>query len=234
MPGVVPHALRQALNHQRQMFAKLPGAAPHFVPLDFTLPEDGLPPPDYGLDALLEALERASVEAFDALRVIRSDDESDAIRSKARPLIYGHAAAAAGAGGIPVPFVGEFGVATAIALMLRVLASRYYVAWTSSRFASFIGAIGTGTLMWSAVSFGGRELLKLVPVVGALGGGALNAAAAFALTAGMGESACVWFSYERRGQTAPDEKVREAFKKGVAEALLRAKHRKGRRVGDLA
>jgi hypothetical protein len=46
----LPQPLRQALAYQRKLFDGLPGPRPHFVPVDFTVPEDGYPPHDYGLD----------------------------------------------------------------------------------------------------------------------------------------------------------------------------------------
>src|SRR5215510_13932693 len=45
---LLPQGLRQALSHQRQLLKDLRGAAPRFVPLDFTVPEDGFAPQDFG------------------------------------------------------------------------------------------------------------------------------------------------------------------------------------------
>jgi uncharacterized protein (DUF697 family) len=70
-----------------------------------------------------------------------------------------------------------------------------------------------------------REALKLVPVVGTVAAGALNAAAAFGLTVGVGEAACVWLGYRRRGLIAPSEEVRRAFAEGLAAGLRQAKGR---------
>src|SRR5262249_25293058 len=102
----LPHAPRQALAHPRQLFDRVGGPRPHFVPIDFTLPEDGFFPGDYGLEALSRVLSEAGPLAFEALSQARADVESDRIRAKARPLIYGCGAAAAGAGALPVPAVG--------------------------------------------------------------------------------------------------------------------------------
>jgi len=52
---------------------------------------------------------------------------------------------------------------------------------------------------------------------------ALNAVAAFALTVAIGEAACVWLAYRRRGLTAPDEEVRRAFADGLAAGLRQAR-----------
>ena len=67
-----------------------------------------------------------------------------------------------------------------------------------------------------------RELFKLVPVVGTATAGAFNAAAGFAVTTGIGEAACVWLRYRRRGETAPSDEVRRAFSDGLAEGLRQA------------
>ena len=221
----LPHALRQALMHQRRQFEALPGPPPRFVPVDFTLPEDGFPPQDFGLEMLLRAIEEAGCSAFEALHQTRADAESDQVRAKARPLIYGYGAAAAGAGAVPVPIVGISGLAGVAAIMLRTLAGRYQVAWTPQTFAEFSGAVGGGALSWWALRYGLREVLKFVPFVGTVAAGALNAAAAFAVTVAIGEAACVWLAYRHRGLTAPTAEVRSAFANGLATGLRQAKSR---------
>lgn len=215
----VPHALRQALAYQRRLFDGLRGARPRFVPIDFTLPEDGLPPHDFGLDRLSRILQEVGPEAFEALHAARAGSQNDRRRAKARPSIYGFAAVAAGAGAVPVPLVGATGLAGMIAMMLRALAVRYEVTWTPATFAQFSGAVGGGALGWWAVRYGLRELLKLIPVVGTAAAGALNAAAAFGVTVGIGEAACVWLGYRRGGLVAPTDEVRRAFVEGLAAGL---------------
>jgi uncharacterized protein (DUF697 family) len=222
---LLPHALRQALAYQRQLAADLRGTKPQFVPLDFTLPEDGFPPEDFGIDALRRVLAAKGLSAYEALHRAQSDAESDRIRSRVRPLIYGYGLAAAGAGAVPIPLVGVGGLAGILALMLRTLAERYHVAWTRTAFAQFTGAIGGGAILWWGVRYGVREIFKLVPVVGTAAAGALNAAAGFAVTTGMGEAACVWLSYRRRGETAPSDEVRQAFADGLTEGLRQARSR---------
>jgi uncharacterized protein (DUF697 family) len=230
----VPHALRQALAHQRRLFESLPGRPPRFVAIDFTVPEDGFPPHDFGLEMLLRTLKEAAPEAFEALHLARADALSDRIRTKARPLIYGYGAMAAGAGAVPIPIVGVSSLAGILAIMLRALAIRYAVAWTPGAFAQFSGAIGSGALGWWMLRYGFREVLKLIPMVGAVAAGALNAAAAFGVTVGMGEAACVWLAYGRRGLTAPSDEVRRAFAEGLEAGLSYAKSRATRRSGASA
>jgi uncharacterized protein (DUF697 family) len=218
----LPHALRQALAYQRRLFDGLRGRPPRFVPLDFTLPTDGFPPGDYGLDTLSRLLGEAGPVGFEALSRARADMQSDRIRAKARPLIYGCSTAAAGAGAVPVPIVGITGLAGVIATMLQALARRYGVEWTPRTFGQFSGAVGGGALAGVLLRYGLRETLKLVPVVGTVAAGALNAAAAFAVTVAIGEAACVWLAYERRGLSAPSEEVRRAFASGLATGLRQA------------
>ncbi|MFL6798668.1 MAG: GTPase family protein [Xanthobacteraceae bacterium] len=219
----LPHGLRQALAYQRKLFVGLRGPQPRFVPLDFTEPEDGLAPRDYGLDALSAVLGETAPVAFDMLNRARADSESDGIRAKARPLIYGCGTAAAGAGALPLPVVGVGGLAGVIAAMLRALAQRYRVEWTPRMFGEFSGAVGGATLAWWLLRFGLREMAKVIPVVGTLTAGALNAAAGFAVTVGIGEAACVWLGYRRRGLTAPTQEVRRAFREGLSTGLRHAR-----------
>jgi hypothetical protein len=144
--AALPHPLRQALAHQRKLLDGLAGPRPRFVPIDFTLPEDGFPPHDYGLEMLWRVLEEAGPAAFEALHRASTGAESDRIRARARPLIFGCGAAAAGAGAVPVPVIGMGGLAGVIAMMLRALAVRYEVAWTPVAFGQFSGAVGGGAL----------------------------------------------------------------------------------------
>ena len=230
--AALPHALRQALAHQRRLFDQLPGPPPRFVAIDFTVPEDGYPPHDFGLEMLWRALQETGPAAFEALHLARADAESEAILVKARPLIYGYGAAAASAGAVPIPIVGVGGLAGILAAMLRTLAIRYRVAWTPSALAQFSGAVGGGALAWWAFRYGFREILKLIPMVGTVAAGALNAAAAFAVAVGIGEAACVWLAYRRRGLAAPDVEVRRAFADGLAAGLRHARSRAKQRSGD--
>ena len=223
-PDIV-HPLRQALAYQRNLFGGLRGPPPRFVPVDFTLAEDGFRPQDFGLEAFWRVLEVAGPLAFEALHRARADADSDRIRAKARPLIYGYSGVAAGAGAIPIPVASIGALAGALALMLRELAQRYGVEWTPGTFGGFTGAIGGGALIWWGLRYGMREALKFVPIIGFAAAGGLNAAAAFAVTIGIGEAACVWLGYQRRGQTAPDDSVRRAFAKGLSIGLRGATSR---------
>jgi uncharacterized protein (DUF697 family) len=219
----LPHSFRQALAHQRRLFQRVLGPPPRFVLVDFSLPEDGFPPADYGIEGLWSALEDAGPRAFEALHFAQADADNDRIRARARPLIYGYAGAAAGAGAVPLPLVGAGGLAGILALTVRSLGDRYDVSWTAGALTNFGAAVGAGTLVWWTLRYCSQELLKFIPMFGSVTAAALNAVSAFGVTVGIGEAACVWLSYRRRGLAAPDREIRRAFAEGLAAGLRYAK-----------
>jgi hypothetical protein len=75
-----------------------------------------------------------------------------------------------GAGAVPVPLLGISGLASAIAIMLRMLAIRYDVAWTV-HLPSLAARSAAATLFWWMLRYGLREMLKLIPLVGAVAAG---------------------------------------------------------------
>lgn len=128
---------------------------------------------------------------------------------------------------VPVPFVDAAGIAAVDAVMLRALAGRYGTKWTKRTFGEFTACLGGGMLVGQLVRFGGRELVKLIPIYGQTVGIAMSAVAAFAFTYALGNAACVYLGYRRRGDPAPDAAVRDAF----ADALRRGFEQAARRRG---
>jgi uncharacterized protein (DUF697 family) len=224
----LPEDLRRALRYQRSFFEGLKGAAPIFVPLDFTLPEDGYAPATFGVEALKGALEKAGVDVLREVEQAYADESNDEIARKARPLILGYAAAAGAAGAIPIPVVGVGGLVTVIGLMLRTLADRYQLDWNRARIPGFAGAIGTGALLGFGLRYGLRELLKLIPLAGAFVGGAVNAMAASALIYAIGRAACVYLGEVRKGQVVSSEEIRRVFKGALDDAFNRSQAEKPR------
>lgn len=214
----LPSELRLALREMRAAFADVPGVAPIFVPLDFTLPEDGYTPADYGLDALYEALKQVGLSFWHG----QARAGYDRIGARAHGVIAGYAAAAGVSGALPFPVAGIGGLASILALMLRALAGRYDVEWDRARLMQFAGAIGFGTGAAFAVQYGVREAIKLIPGPGTVLGGALNAAASSALVYGIGRAAVVYLSDLQAGRSFDAKAVRDAF----AEAFHAARQRK--------
>ena len=87
--------------------------------------------------------------------------------------------------------------------MLRQLAKLYGVHWDKRAYAEFAGALGTGTLMRAASTFGVRQLVKLIPVYGQTAGAAAAAAASFAATYAMGKAANYFLAAAPAGQGKP-------------------------------
>jgi uncharacterized protein (DUF697 family) len=213
--------VRLALRQQRGFFQGLPGAGLCFVPVDFMLPDDGFTPPLFGLDALKQALIEVGVDAIANFERSIHEGMRRQISREAQGLIWGYAAAAGGSGALPVPLVGIGGLITTVGLMLRALAGSYGVQATLAQFWEFAGALGGGALLGIGARYGVRELVKLIPGVGNVAGATLNAAAAFALTFGIGQAACVYLGMVKAGQVIDKAKIRKAFEAGMAEAFRR-------------
>src|SRR2546428_1950225 len=108
LPGTVPPDLTRALAFQRTLFAHIP--VKRFVPLDFTLPEDGFIDSFYGRDALLDALAEAHPHAvYQTLRQLPEPTrELQGLHFRqAQPHILPHALAAGAAGAAPLPVAGR-------------------------------------------------------------------------------------------------------------------------------
>jgi uncharacterized protein (DUF697 family) len=228
--AALPQELRGALRHQRSLFEGLKGSPPIFIPLDFTLPEDGYAPTTFGLEPLKEALEKAGIAVFREAEEALAEEFNDEIARKAHPLILGYAAAAGASGAVPMPVVGIGGLVTVIGLMLRVLADRYRLDWCWARISEFTGAIGTGALLGFGLRYGLRELLKLVPVAGTFAGAALNAVAASALVYAIGRAACIYLGAVRKGQVVSADQVHRVFKRALDDAFNRSRAAKERSI----
>jgi uncharacterized protein (DUF697 family) len=214
----VPHDLVRSLLAQRARFRAAPG---HdniaFVPIDFTLPQDGYQPPDYGLQALITALAVVAPEAVTAS--IRSTLAlANTERATAsNPLILKFATAAAAADLVPI--AGAVAVPGLQAKLLHSLAAVYGVPWDRRTMAQFAGCLGSSTVVRMLSTFGLRELVKLVPVYGQTAGSAAAAATSFATTFAVGRAATYFLGQRRLGDANPQgvqhvyaEALRQAFK----------------------
>lgn len=206
-------ALRVALAAQRKDFEGLAGNAPRFVPLDFTLPEDGYAPPDYGLGALVDALAEAGIDAFKNIEIARLGH----MARRTRNLVWAYAASAGVSGGMPVPLVGIGGTLTTIGLMLRALAARYGVELTSEQYLRFTKIMGGALAVGVGARMGVAELAKFVPVYGTAVGVTLNAAASFSMTYGIGRAACRYMEMLKAGEAIDEDELRAALKEGLSK-----------------
>jgi uncharacterized protein (DUF697 family) len=222
----IPSDLMRSLAYQRTLFDKLPGrGAILFAPVDLTRPGDGLPPVDYGLDALTEAL--ATVAPFGLLTAlsVMPGIRTDPRAHTADPIVMGHAMAAAGGDLVPIPVAGAIASTTIQARMLSQLGRHYGITWDKRAYAELTAAIGAGTLARVATGLGIRQLAKFLPVYGQTAGAAASAAASFAVTFALGKAA-VRYLHGRRLGTMDRSGIAEAYQRALREAFSMAKRRR--------
>lgn len=211
--SAMPDKLRVALRAQRADFAGLDGNPPSFVPIDFTLPEDGYLPSEFGLPALIDALTAAGIDAFKNLEVAKLAH----VTRRAHNLVWAYAASAGVSGGMPVPLVGIGGTLTTIGLMLRALAARYEVDLTSEQYLRFSKIMGGALALGVGARMGVAELAKFVPVYGTAVGVTLNAAASFSMTYGIGRAACRYLEMLKAGEAIDEAELLATLKEGLAK-----------------
>ncbi len=219
----VPSDLIRSLSRQRALFDGLPGkGALQFVPIDFTLPEDGWEPTDYGYDALLVALEHVAPAAVATSLHNLHGDASDALAARAQPHILGYATAAGAADIWPVAGVAL--VPAVQAKMIHTLAAIYGVEWNRRALAEFAGALGASTLIRFGSGFGARQLVKLVPLYGQTAGAAAAAVMSFATTYALAKAACYFLARRKLGASDPAG-VAQTYKDALSAALRLARER---------
>ncbi len=203
----VPHALAQALLHQRDWFKSLPV---HFVPIDFTLPEDGYEPNDYGLNALWDTME--TVLPLGMIGLLRGTEQHkellDFHAQQAHPHIIGYALLNIGMGAIPL--AGLPLVMAVQAKLFHSIASIYGLELTGTLYAEFAALMGTSV----GIGLLGRELLKLVPVYG----WAVAGAGSGAMTYALGKVFCVYLYGVKRGAMPDQTNLRQAYQEAFNTA----------------
>jgi hypothetical protein len=130
--------LAQVLLHQRDWFKGVPV---HFVPVDFTLPEDGFEPVHYGLNALWDTIE--AVLPVGLIGLLRGTEQHkellDFHAQQAHPHLIGYAVLNVGMGAIPL--VGLPLVLTVQAKLFHSIASIYGLELTRRLYAELTANI---------------------------------------------------------------------------------------------
>lgn len=201
----VSEELRQALMAQRKLFADLHGRAPVFVPLDFTTPDHGLPPCNYGADLLWDALEQEIPNTM--VRLPRTAD----LRRK---VILPWAIAAASANAVPLPVLGGLGSASAQAMMVRQIGQRLGYDVGIDLWREFCSTLGSGFILGFGGSWLAQQVLKLAPVAGS----AAVASWTFAVTWGIGEAALYYFQSKQAGRTPEHAELIAVYKESLRKA----------------
>ncbi len=204
-PRSVPQDLARSLAAQREWFAEWPV---RFVPVDFTLPEDGFAREHYGLEALWSAIEEALPaglwamlrESREARRLLR-----DQRFRTARPHIVWYAMAAGGAGAVPIPVVDVPLVLAIQSKLFHTIASIYEQPISPQRITEVSSALGIGMLGRQGV----RGLLKLVPVPGF--GSSVAGLYAAASTFALGSALCEYFGRILDGAVPDKRAIRQLY-----------------------
>ncbi|HEY8034777.1 MAG TPA: DUF697 domain-containing protein [Methylobacter sp.] len=206
---IIPEDLRRSLLEQRKLFK---GIDAQFVAVDFTLPEDGYQPVNYGLEAFWHSLEIALPHGIAMMlhdmKEIRKELH-DVYSQAAHPHIIAYALTSAAAGAVPVPFV-DIPVVTLIqAKMFQAIASIYNYKLDRKSWAEITSSLGISLL----TNIGRRELIKLIPVYGSAASSALTAATTYAL----GKTLTVYFQSLRSGAALSNEVFRVIYKEQLEQ-----------------
>jgi uncharacterized protein (DUF697 family) len=199
----VPADLRTSLLKHQQDFA---GLNARFVPIDFTLAEDGYEPADYGIDELWTAIETAlPLGLRDMLDISRIND---VYLKAAHAHIVSYAILAGCAAAIPLPVASLSTVLILQGKMFHSIASVYGLPLTRQSLSEIVSAIGLGVLS----GMGGRELLKLVPYYGQTVAAGMAGVYIAAVSYALGKTLCFYFSHTRQGEALSPEALKAMFK----------------------
>ena len=214
----VPVSLGDTMLAQRRLFDGIRGAPPLFVPLDFTRPEQGIAPADYGAERLWDVLAQTLPDV--AARLRRSPASPNNIRTK---VMLPWAVAAAGANAVPLPVAGGLASASAQSAMVVQIAHRLGCAgdW-KTLWRELAGALGAGFLAGFGGSWAAQQVLKL----GLGWGTAVVASWTFAITWAIGEVALYYFSERAAGHPPDTEALRARYREALEEARGKYKEAK--------
>ena len=218
--GSIPSDLARALAFQRGLFADIPVA--RFVPVDFTLPEDGFSDVLYGREALLDAVTEAHPHA--AYHTLRQLPElTQELKSvhfrQAQPHLLAYAVAAGAAGATPLP-IADLPLISALQMkLLHTIASIYRQPLEVKTFLELGSTVGVGLLFRQ----GARSLLKIVPGFGSAVSGLYAGAATYAL----GCALCFYYQAVFEGHMPRPEQIKVFYQERFAEGmqLLRTSER---------
>jgi uncharacterized protein (DUF697 family) len=198
-----PTDLLRSLAEQKQRFE---GLVDRVVPVDITPPEEGFHEPNYGGDALKAALldvlpagyRQTFLTVEEANRSLR-----DLYARHATPYITFYSLLATTAGAIPVPWVDLLILPGIQTRMVHHVARLYGQPLKAQHFGELAGALGLGMVVRQGI----RELMKFIPYVGSVAGGALAGASTFAL----GKAACFYYSGVQQGHAPQPDEIRRYY-----------------------
>jgi uncharacterized protein (DUF697 family) len=207
--AAVPEDLRRSLAEQRQRFA---GVADRVVPVDITPPEEGFTEPAYGGEALKKALldvlpagyRQTFLTVEEASRSLQ-----DLYARHALPFITFYTVLAATAGAVPIPWVDLLVLPGIQTRMVHEIARLYGQPFQGRHVTELGSALGVGMLVRQGI----REVMKFIPYVGSVAGGALAGASTFAL----GKAACYYYSAVQKGHAPSADELRRYYKEQLTQ-----------------
>lgn len=210
LPSSVPVDLARALSFQRTLFADIP--VRRFVPIDFTLSEDGFTNAFYGREALLDALTEAHPHAlyqtFRQLPTLTRELKGMHFR-RAQPYILAYALAASAIAAAPLP-VADLPVLSALQLkLLHAIAALYRQTLDKKTLLEVVGTLGIGMLFRQ----GARSLLKMIPGFGSV----ISSAYAGATTYALGCALCFYYQEIFAGHIPRPEQLKAFYQEKFDE-----------------
>ncbi len=209
LPAGIPVDLRRAILAQREALQQIPGFAPvRWVAVDLTLPDDGFDPPDYGLEALWQAIE--SLTSLGLQHQLKGDKElHDLYARTAHQHIVGYALTAAGLGALPA--VDLVAVSAVQAKLLHSLAVLYGQQWDRNTITEFLGLIGAGIASSYLTRWLSRAVVKIIPFWGQTVGALWGASSSGATTYALGKAAIYFFVRRRNGLNVDADTLRGIY-----------------------
>jgi uncharacterized protein (DUF697 family) len=209
-PQAVPEELRRSLAEQVRRFEGLHDLA---VPIDLTRPEEGYAEANFGGEELKHALIELLPSAYRQTLVTFEEAQQalgDLFVKRALPHIVGYSTLAATAGAFPIPWVDLLVLPSIQSRMIYSLAELYGQPLDAKRFLEVASTLGTGVMLRQAT----REVVKFIPYVGAVAGGALAGASTFAL----GKAFCYYYQRVHQGHLPKAEDLRRYYREQLASA----------------
>lgn len=208
-PTSIPEVTRLAAEHAE----KFEGLVDRTVLIDITNPIEGYEQPNYGGDALKEALLASLPDAY-RQSLARTGDLTaklkDLHQAHAGPIILGYTSLASTAGALPIPFVDLVLLPGIQTRMVYHLAKIYGQEMSAVRFLELAGSIGIGLIARTAAN----QLAKFIPFVGSAAGAALAGASTFAL----GKAFCYYYEEVHDGHVPDSAKLASFYQKELDAA----------------
>ncbi len=210
-PWLTTNLAFEPLNKAAQRQIAMMGArATRTVMIDFTHPEDGYEPTQYGFESLRDAI----IEMLPSTLGQGVVDWIGIDQSVVNSVIKRHALMAAAAGGVPLPGADLLGVTAVQGAMIRELGHMLDVPQDAAGFMRMVAPIVLATIGRRAAA----SLIKLIPGIGsflgALSGAAINGISTVALG-----HLYVWYGRRLiRGISPSSEDIAQEYRKKFAEA----------------